>query len=181
VITFAGPCIEAEHNSGDVMTAMEVGPDHMPTFVYTLSLAEMQAVANYVTQQLAVIPLSGGDIAEGGRVFRRECAPCHRTAARGGALVFAGTNAPDIASLSPALIAGAIRWGPGPMPAFPPSVLSDKQVASIVDYVKYIQHPPSPGGNPMKWLGPVSEGFAAWVVLFAVVGIVGWIEKGERG
>jgi ubiquinol-cytochrome c reductase cytochrome c subunit len=181
VVSIAGPCIQAVHNRGEVMTAMEVGPGHMPTFVYTLSLSQMQAVADYVTQQLAVIPLSGGNLAEGGELFRENCAPCHRTAVRGGALAFAGTNAPALTNLSPAIIAGAIRWGPGPMPAFPPSVLSDRQVASIVDYIRYVQHPPSPGGNSLNWYGPVAEGFAGWIIIGVLIVVTGWIEKGGKG
>ena len=181
VITFAGPSIQAVHNPGDVMMAMEVGPSHMPSFAYTLTIEQMNAIADYVTQRLAVIPLSGGDIGEGGRSFRRYCAPCHQTAVRGGALQFAGTNAPDISDKSPALIAGAIRWGPGTMPSFPSSVITDQQLASIVKYIQFVQHPPNPGGTPMNWFGPVAEGFVAWLTLFGVIVITGWIEKGGKG
>jgi len=161
--------------------AMEVGPSHMPSFAYVLSVQEMRSVADYVTQKLAVIPLAAGDIGEGGKLFRIYCAPCHRTAVRGGALVFTGINAPDLSQESAALIAGAIRWGPGPMPAFPPSVLDNKQLNSVVDYIKFVQHPPSPGGSPMNWFGPTAEGFAVWVCLFGLIIVTGWIEKGGKG
>jgi ubiquinol-cytochrome c reductase cytochrome c subunit len=180
-VTIAGPNLQAEHDHGDVMTAMEVGPSHMPSFAYVLSVPEMRAVADYVTQKIAVIPLTGGDLSQGGKLFREECAPCHRTAVRGGALAFVGTNAPDLAHTSAAIVAGTIRWGPGPMPEFPASVLTDEQVASIVDYVKLIQHPPSPGGSPLHWYGPVAEGFVAWVVVFGLMFIAGWIERGGKG
>ncbi len=69
----------------------------------------------------------------------------------------------------------------GPMPAFPAPVVTDKQLDSIVEYVKFVQHPPSPGGSPLNWYGPVAEGFVAWVVVFGLIGIVGWIEKGGKG
>jgi ubiquinol-cytochrome c reductase cytochrome c subunit len=180
-ITIAGPSLQAEHNPGMVMTAMEVGPSHMPNFSYLLSVPDMHAVAAYVTQKLAVLPLSGSDLAQGGKLFREYCAPCHRTAVRGGALAFTGINAPALTGKSAALIAGAIRWGPGPMPSFPSSVLSDQQVASIAAYIRLVQQPPSPGGSPMNWYGPVAEGFAAWVIVFGLVGIAGWIEKGGKG
>jgi ubiquinol-cytochrome c reductase cytochrome c subunit len=181
VVTIAGPSLQAEHNPGDVMAAMEVGPSHMPSFAFVLSVEEMRSVADFVTHQLAVIPLGEGDLGEGGKEFRVNCAPCHRTAVRGGALAFAGMNAPDLSNKSAALIAGAIRWGPGPMPAFSRSVIDDHQLDSIVKYVKFVQHPPSPGGSPLNWYGPVAEGFAAWVVMFALIAVVGWIEKGGRG
>jgi ubiquinol-cytochrome c reductase cytochrome c subunit len=179
--SIAGPNIQAEHDPGQVMTAEEVGPSHMPSFARVLSVESMRAAAQYVTRQLATIPLSGGHLAEGGELFREYCAACHRTAARGGALAFVGTNAPDLQQKSPELIAGAIRWGPGPMPAFPASVLSDRQVDSIVQYVTYVQHPPNPGGRPLRWYGPVSEGAVAWIFVFVLGGATLWIEKGRKG
>ncbi len=181
VITVAGPSLQAEHNPGEVMAAMEIGPSHMPQFPYVLSAQQMRTVADYVTQDLATIPLARGNLSEGGHLFRIYCAACHTTAARGGALAFAGVNAPNLASKSAALIAGAIRWGPGPMPAFPPSVIDDKRLDSIVEYVKFIQHAPSPGGTPLHWFGPVAEGFVAWIFIFALVVISGWIERGGKG
>jgi ubiquinol-cytochrome c reductase cytochrome c subunit len=181
ILTIAGPRIQAEHNPGAVMAAMEVGPSHMPSFARVLSVEQMNSVADYVTKNLASIPLTGGNASEGGKLFREYCAPCHRTAVRGGALGYVGTNAPNLSEKSAAIIAGAIRWGPGPMPAFPRSVLDDKQLASIVEYVKFVQHPPSPGGSPLHWYGPVAEGFVAWVVLFGVIALTGWIERGGKG
>ncbi|MGH9522965.1 MAG: c-type cytochrome [Terriglobales bacterium] len=180
-ITFGGPNIEAEHETGPVMTAMEVGPSHMPSFARILSLDEMRSVADYVTHTLAVIPLGGGDLGEGGELFRVYCAPCHRTAVRGGVMVYTGVNAPALVHQSPAIIAGAIRWGPGDMPAFPSTVLNDHQLNSIVRYIQFVQHPPAPGGRPMNWFGPVAEGLVAWVALFMVIAITGWIEKGGKG
>ena len=181
VVSIAGPCLQAEHNRGKVIAAIELGPEHMPSFVDTLSLPEIHAVADYVTQDLAVIPFSTGDISQGGMLFRQYCAACHRTAVRGGALAFVGTNAPALISKSGAIVAGAIRWGPGPMPAFPARAISDQQIWSIVDYVRYVQHPPNPGGNAMNWYGPVAEGFAAWVGLLLLVLLTFWIEKGGKG
>lgn len=181
VVTMAGPNLQAEHDTGSVITAMETGPSHMPSFAYVLSVPEMRATADYLVNQLAVIPLPGGDPSEGGTLFRVYCATCHQTSARGGALAFTGINAPALTGKSPALIAGAVRSGPGPMPSFPPSILTDKQLNSIVDYVEFIQHPPSPGGSPLNWYGPVAEGFAALVGVFGLVLITGWIERGGRG
>lgn len=180
-VSYAGPSLQAEHNPGKVMTAIEYGPEHMPRFEYVLTIDQIRAVANYVTRDLAVIPLSGGNVTNGGELFRTYCATCHRSAVRGGALGYVGTNAPPLVDKSPEIIAGAIRWGPGPMPKFPPSVLSDEQVASIVDYIQTVQHPASPGGDPMHWYGPTSEGFAAWVVLLIAILFTMWAERGGQG
>jgi ubiquinol-cytochrome c reductase cytochrome c subunit len=145
-VTIAGPSLQAEHDPGNVMAAVESGPNHMPAFSRELNAAQIQAVSHYVTTSLAVIPLTQGDISAGGQTFRMYCAACHRTAVHGGVLAFAGRNAPLLTDKSRALIAGAIRWGPGTMPAFPPSIISDQQLASTVDYVRSVQHPPNPGG-----------------------------------
>jgi ubiquinol-cytochrome c reductase cytochrome c subunit len=180
-VSIAGPSLQAEHDTGRVMTAVESGPSHMPAFSRVLSVPQIRAVSYYVSTQIAVIPLTGGDVSDGGKLFRVYCATCHRTAVRGGALAFAGRNAPALTNKSAALVAGAIRWGPGTMPAFPPAVLDDRQLASVVQYVKFVQHPPDPGGNPLKYYGPVSEGLAGAAALLVLVGVAGWIERGGKG
>ena len=180
-VSIAGPSLKAEHEAGKVMAAVESGPSHMPAFSRVLSVEQIRAVSYYVTTQLAVIPLAGGDLTEGGKLFRLYCAPCHRTAVRGGPLAFAGRNAPALTNKSAALIAGAIRWGPGTMPSFPPAVLNNRQLDSVVQYVRFVQHPPNPGGNPLKYFGPGSEGLAAAVVVLILIGITGWIELGGKG
>lgn len=181
LITIAGPPLLAEHDGNHVLEAIRDGRGVMPGFEKTLRAAEIRNVAQYVTGHLATIPLAGGKVGEGGELYRMYCAACHRTAVRGGALAFVGTNAPELTDKSPAVVAATIRWGPGPMPAFPKSVLNDQQVASIVDYVGVVQHPPNPGGRAMHWYGPVSEGFAAWVFVFVLGGLTMWIEKGGKG
>jgi ubiquinol-cytochrome c reductase cytochrome c subunit len=153
----------------------------MPAFSRVLTSEQIQAVSHYVTTDVAVIPLTQGNIGAGGKIFRTRCAACHRTAVHGGVLAFAGRNAPDLTDKSRGLIAGAIRWGPGTMPAFPPSVLSDEQLASTVDYVRFVQHPPNPGGVALKDMGPVAEGGLAALATLVVIVITGWIERGGDG
>jgi ubiquinol-cytochrome c reductase cytochrome c subunit len=181
VDTVAGPSLQAEHDQADVIAAVEAGPGHMPAFSKILSVEQIRAVSDYVTTDLAIIPLMQGNIGEGSHIFRMYCATCHRTAVHGGVLAFAGRNAPDLTDKSSALIAGAIREGPGTMPSFPPTVLSDQQLASTVDYVRFVQHPPDPGGNPLKEMGPVAEGGLAALAVLVVIAIAGWIEQGGKG
>src|SRR6185437_7595052 len=73
LVGIAGPKLQAENDPGAVMMAMEVGPSHMPSFAVMLSTGQMQEVAEYVTRQLAVIPLQAGDLGEGGKLFRQYC------------------------------------------------------------------------------------------------------------
>lgn len=181
LVSIAGPSLQAEHDPGAVLAAVREGRGVMPGFAAILPAQDIQDVAGYVTRNLATIPLLGGNIGEGGELYRMNCAVCHRTAVRGGALAFLGTNAPALTDKSPAVVAGAIRWGPGPMPNFPKSVLNDQELDSIVQYVGYVQHPANPGGQAMHWYGPVAEGLAAWIFVFMLVGITMWIEKGGKG
>ncbi len=180
-VTIAGPSLQAEHDPGSIITAVEFGPSHMPSFSRVLSVAQIHSVSYYVSTQLAVIPLLSGDLATGGRIFRQYCAACHRPTVRGGTLALAGRNAPALTGTSAALIAGAIRWGPGAMPAFPEPVLNDQELASVVRYVRFVEDPPNPGGNPLKYEGPVLEGIAAGALVLVLIGATGWIEKGRTG
>ena len=60
-VTIAGPSLQAEHDLGNVMTAVESGPSHMPAFSRVLTAGQIQAVSHYVTTNLAVIPLTQGE------------------------------------------------------------------------------------------------------------------------
>jgi ubiquinol-cytochrome c reductase cytochrome c subunit len=176
-----GPSLQAAHDAQPVLAMIRGGKGMMPPFAQRLTPAQMQAVADYVSHTLATVALTGGNLSEGGVLFRVNCAPCHRTDARGGALAFTQHNAPALTGFSAATIAGAIRGGRGPMPAFPPTVFNDRQLASIVSYVRFVQHPPTPGGYPADFLGPVAEGLIALLMVAALGVIAYWIEFQGRG
>gem|GEM_PF-768607 len=108
-------------------------------------------------------PGAGGDLPLGGELFRLNCAPCHQATGRGGGLIGVDRNAPSLAGVSPAAIPAFIRSGPGPMPAFKDYVFSERQVASIVLYVRELQDPAHPGGFGLAYLGTVPEGCVAIV------------------
>lgn len=121
------------------------------------------------------IPASAGDLAEGNRLYANNCAPCHSSAGAGGALGHA-VYAPPLNRATPVQTAEAIRVGPGAMPVFGPETLDDEQVASVVRYVEYLRKPDDRGGLGLGHLGPIPEGFVAWVVgLGAMLMAVRWI------
>lgn len=116
-----------------------------------------------------------GDKVEGYRLYANNCAACHNSAGSGGAL---GRNyyAPRLDPASPLEIAEAIRVGPGAMPVFGPDTLSDQEVNSIVHYVGELKEQHGPGGLNLGRLGPVSEGFFAWIVgLGILLAFTRWI------
>ncbi len=176
-----GPSLQAAHNPQQVMDIVRTGKGAMPSFAKTLSATQISAVAAYVTTRLAVMNLAGGNLAEGGVLYRLNCAPCHRPAIRGGALAFSRKNAPALTHVNAATIVGAVRSGPGEMPAFPVSVLGDQDLASIVKYVIFMRKPPDPGGLPLDYYGPVAEGLVAVGVALALALVAVWIEEKGRG
>lgn len=116
-----------------------------------------------------------GDLAEGNRLYANNCAPCHSSAGAGGALGHA-VYAPPLNRATPVQVAEAIRIGPGAMPVFGEDTLDDEQVASVVRYVGYLRNPDDRGGFGLGHLGPIPEGFVAWVVgLGAMLVAVRWI------
>jgi ubiquinol-cytochrome c reductase cytochrome c subunit len=122
-----------------------------------------------------------GDLADGGELFLANCAACHNSAGVGGALSH-GAHAPPLLDVDPTQIAEAIRTGPGQMPVFGIDTLDDQQVDSIVRYVLYLQEPEHPGGLMIGRVGPVPEGFVAWLVgLGLLVLVIRWITRERVG
>lgn len=76
-------------------------------------------------------------LAEGQRVFMQQCNQCHVGGAAG-----VGPSLND-KHLPPWLIRFQVRHGLGSMPAFPPRVLSDRQVEDVVTYVRYLRFHPN--------------------------------------
>ncbi|HEX3424822.1 MAG TPA: c-type cytochrome [Acidimicrobiales bacterium] len=123
------------------------------------------------------VNLSGTNLANGGELYRLQCAACHEWAGVGGALY--QREAPGITGATPTQVAEAIITGPGQMPKFGPPAVPAGQLNDVVAYVHYLRHPQDPGGNPLWYLGPVAEGGVAILLgLGALLLIVRWI--GDR-
>ena len=123
------------------------------------------------------IDTSAGSLQEGSELFLANCAPCHNSAAIGGALS-RGRNGPSLQQVEPQQVGEAMRTGPGDMPQFGPDVFTDEQVNSIVAYVEYLHDPESPGGASLGYTGPVAEGFVALLIgLGAMVLAIRWITR----
>jgi ubiquinol-cytochrome c reductase cytochrome c subunit len=120
------------------------------------------------------------DLAEGGELYRDNCQPCHSASGAGGALSY-GRAAPQLGPATPLQAAAAMRVGPGQMPVFGPSQLTDAEVAQVAAYVEHLDDPADPGGLPIGRTGPVAEGFVAWFLgMVALLGIVAWIGTRAR-
>lgn len=135
----------------------------------------------YAPPDSRLLPASLKGLPRGGRLFRLYCAGCHGATAMGGAVPFAGMNAPSLKNVPAVAVSIFVRQGPGPMPAFPRAVLSDQDVAAVAKYVGFLHSKPHPGGFALGFLGPVVEGFVAMIGLLVIILCTVWIEKGERG
>jgi len=109
-----------------------------------------------------------GDLAEGGELYRANCAACHNASGIGGALSY-GSEAPSVRSTPPVQVGEAMRTGPGQMPVFSAETFSPEEVDSIARYIEELKEPSRRGGLSLGGVGPVTEGFVA--VLFALGGL----------
>jgi ubiquinol-cytochrome c reductase cytochrome c subunit len=118
---------------------------------------------------------ANGEAAEGGEIFRTNCASCHNFAGQGGALSY-GKYAPSLTGVEPKYVYEAMLTGPQAMPVFSDDVMTPEQKASIIAYLQGVQEEPNPGGLGIGRIGPVSEGLWGWLVgIGALVGVAVWI------
>ena len=126
--------------------------------------------------QLPMGPLSDGDLAQGGDLFRTNCSSCHNFAGAGGALT-RDKFAPNLAPASERVIYAAMQTGPENMPRFGDNTLTPEQKREIVKYVRFITHDaPDAGGAPLGHLGPIPEGLVVFLVGMGIcIVITMWI------
>lgn len=112
-------------------------------------------------------------LSRGQALFIGNCAPCHGATANGGA-VGGGSLAPPLDVTTPVQTVEAMLAGPGQMPVFR---LGETDLDAVATYVDYLQDAEHPGGLSIGGIGPVPEGFVAWVLgmgaLVIVVYLVG--------
>jgi ubiquinol-cytochrome c reductase cytochrome c subunit len=129
---------------------------------------EVDQIAAYVQAAAGgpTIPdgdLRDGNLAEGGELFRLNCASCHNFAGRGGALS-AGKRAPELTLSTDKEIYAAMLSGPQNMPVFGDNQITPEQKRAIINYVQTLKHTKDPGGSGIGRLGPVPEGLVIWVI-----------------
>lgn len=112
--------------------------------------------------------LRDGDVAEGGELFRLNCASCHNFVGEGGALS-SGKWAPSLNDSSDLEIYTAMLTGPENMPVFGDNQLTSEEKRSIIAYVQTITEQTDPGGAGIGRIGPVAEGLVIWVVGIGVL------------
>lgn len=118
---------------------------------------------------------SDADIAEGGVLFRINCAQCHQAAGQGGALT-QGKYAPSLMQAESKDVYEAMITGPQSMPIFSDATIPEEDKKAITKYIATLQTLPSPGGLALGSLGPVPETVFLWTAVFAaLIAVAIWI------
>ncbi|HJQ42764.1 MAG TPA: cytochrome c [Jatrophihabitantaceae bacterium] len=106
--------------------------------------------------------LRDANIAEGGELFRLNCASCHGSTGRGAPLS-AGVLVPSLMNASDRQMYAAMLSGPENMPVFSDNALTPQEKRQIISYVQTIKASKDPGGHGIGRIGPVSEAIVIWV------------------
>ena len=115
-----------------------------------------------------------GDPSNGAAIFRTNCAMCHNAVGAGGALS-QGKYAPPLYDTTPTHIYEAMLTGPQSMPVFNDQTITPEEKRDVIAYLVE-QREPSPGGNSLGSLGPVSEGLWIWIIgIGSLIGFAVWI------
>ncbi|MFB9377726.1 c-type cytochrome [Kineococcus gynurae] len=115
------------------------------------------------------------EIARGAAIFRTNCAMCHNSSGKGGALT-AGKYAPDLTGTSPKHIIEAMQTGPQSMPVFNDNTISPEDKRAIAAWLSRDDVRPDPGGLTLGAVGPVTEGLFAWMAgIGLLIGCAVWL------
>jgi len=121
-----------------------------------------------------------GNTAQGGELFRNNCAMCHNFAGQGGALT-QGKYAPTLMGVQPKQIYEALITGPQSMPVFSDKTITPAEKLSLIKWIKSAEAEPNLGGATMGRIGPVTEGLLAWVLgIGLLIGIAVWLTTRAR-
>ncbi len=127
------------------------------------------------------VDIEGRPVAPGQELYAADCAPCHGTTGTGGA-VGPGALAPSLFRAEPVQVAEAMITGPGEMPVFE---FEDDERNDVVAYVDFLQNEQDPGGTDIGGIGPVPEGYVAWLVgglaIIALCLFIGHTRDREHG
>lgn len=140
---------------------------HRPRFSQQQIHAILTYVATFTPDADSALPVMVAGNAKRGRVlFEDNCAFCHGGGATGNS-VGSDDVAPSLMHATTFVIAEAVRGGPGVMPRFGPSALSDQDVSDIARYINALQthtdgfERVDAGGLALGYVGPMAEGLIA--------------------
>ena len=140
-----------------------------------LAIVEFLADFDQPGPDIPTIEADTASLPAGLELYQDNCAACHASTGIGAALK-TSERAPDLFGITPVQIASAIRTGPGTMPVFGEGTFDERELASLVRYVDYLDEAPDAGGASLGRVGPVTEGAVGWIVgLVLLLAFARWI------
>lgn len=185
-----GPSLEPE---GEASTDFVLRTGRMPLAAPNLqaqsgpvrySEDEILALVAYVGEigsgpEIPDVDVARADVANGGDLFRLNCAACH-VSSGAGAPIGGGRQAPNLTDSGPTVVGEAIKVGPGSMPIF--ASLSDQEIDDIAGYIEVLGEDDTTGARKFGGAGPVAEGLAAWLLaLIPLIAVTRWIGQPKAG
>ena len=121
-----------------------------------------------------------GNTAQGGELFRTNCAMCHNFSGQGGALS-QGKYAPTLMGVDPVTMYEAMIVGPQSMPVFSDKIITPQEKLSIIKFLKAAEVEPALGGTALGRVGPVTEGLLIWTLgIGLLIGLAVWLTTKAR-
>ena len=152
----AAPGVQAPNNANAVnFSDKEIG--QLAAFVASLGPGPAVPDAEFTD-------LANADIAEGGKLFRTNCAMCHNSSAQGGALT-RGKYAPSLMGVTPQNIYQAMLTGPQSMPVFNDANMTPQEKENIIAFIKNIEEGGNAyGGHDLGSIGPAGDAVFVWTI-----------------
>lgn len=121
---------------------------------------------------------SQGDIANGGAVYRTNCAMCHNSSGTGGALT-RGKYAPTLMNVEPQHIYEAMLTGPQSMPVFNDQNITPEEKRDVIAFLKAVEDGANDeGGHTLGSLGPAGDALFAWTLgILAFIAAAVWLGR----
>ena len=167
---------------GDMsMQAMRKTPVYKAEEVYALAMyvASLAPGPEIPTEEMLNYERDGST-AEGGELFRTNCAMCHNFAGQGGALT-QGKYAPTVMGVTSRHIYEAMITGPQSMPVFSDKTITPEEKLSMIKWIKAAEAEPQLGGAALGRVGPVTEGLLVWTLgIGLLIGVAVWLAAKAR-
>lgn len=142
--------------------------------------AYIQSVGGGPQIPSGALRVSTKEMAQGGALFRLNCASCHGVTFHGSALS-AGKIIPSLYQSTDKQIWTAMLSGPENMPVFSDNEITPDEKREIVTYVQSLKASKDPGGSGIGRVGPVSEAIVIWVGgVGLLMGSILWIGARSR-
>lgn len=121
---------------------------------------------------------SQGDPANGGAVYRTNCAMCHNSSGTGGALT-RGKYAPTLMGVDEQHIYEAMLTGPQSMPVFNDQNITPEEKRDVIAFLKSVEDGANDqGGHTLGSLGPAGDALFAWTIgILAFIGAAVWLGR----